>query len=391
MVLPACALSIFPGRAEAQGFSPELSVAFLGVVSLDVSHENSSDDTTVGIGFGDTGLAAGARVMLRREIIAGVDVGMQFPDDGENQGEVFFQLARVTLQNRWLDIVVGRTDVDLTIIRLPTLRDDDLIRFQYVQNPFSDGVSTQDQQYGNVVKATLWHDFRYYLHLHAEHLLVSDPALSSSVFEINALGAMLGFTRPMFEQFEHVLRTVGVAMEAIRVNVPGQEWAWNVYGGFSLYPKPDPIHRVSVDGQLIYNSGIEGQDLVDVTSLSRIRSISSVGSVNYVYYKQESPRVLAALAYGHRAFFKNARGVREFTGIANAFYRLGSGFDLGAQYQVTYVSSSLQSTLGASEYTHTLQFALRAAFNFTMNQILPSNADANRNTPLNVNDGYLTR
>ena len=77
-----CLSPASPVRAE--GFKPEFSARFLGVVSLDVSQaqDGESTDANVGIGFGDTGVELGSRLMLRRNVIAGVDVGFQIPDDG---------------------------------------------------------------------------------------------------------------------------------------------------------------------------------------------------------------------------------------------------------------------------------------------------------------------
>lgn len=376
-----------PLTARADDFNPEFSVFFLGVGSLDVVTTDTfgTRRTNVGIGFGDSGAELGSRLQLRENLIAGVDAGFQFPDDGVNQGNVFFHLARVTLENQWLRVVIGRSGLHNNMVRLPTLRDDDLIQFEYVQNPFSDGVTTQDQQYGNIAGITLWYEYEYFLDLHAEHLLVTDPDLSASQFDINALGAGLGFRRTQYDENLHVLRMLGVSMEAIRVNVPGQTWEWNVTGGFSLYAFPDPIHRILIDGQVIFNAGVDDAPLVSLQSLATVRNVSSVGSLAYVFYKQEDPRVRAAFAFGHRAWFEGGQNARQLSIIANAFYVLGRGFDVGAQYQLLHNSDGLAAVLGDAQYTHTVQVALRAQFDFVWNP-LPT-----FNTPLNVQYGYTPR
>lgn len=373
--------------AHADGFNPELSVRFLGIVSLDVITTDTfgTRGTNVGVGFADSGVELGSRLRLRPNLIAGVDAGFQFPDDGENQGEVFFHLARVTLANQWLTVMLGRSSLHNNMVRLPTLRDDDLIQFEYVQNPFSDGVTTQDQQYGNILGITLWYDYEYFLDLHAEHLLVTDPNLDNPQFDINALGAGLGFRRTQYDENLHVLRLLGASMEAIRVNVPGQTWEWNVTGGFSLFAWPDPVHRLLIDGQVIFNAGVDGAALVNLQSLATVRNVSSVGSLAYVFYKQEEPRARAAFAFGHRAWFEGGKNARQLSIIGNAFYVLGRGFDVGAQYQLLANSDGLATVLGAPQYTHTVQIAVRAQFDFVWNALPVFN------TPLNVQYGYTPR
>lgn len=384
--LSAAITVVGPQGANAEGFNPELSVRFLGVASLDIitSDDSGSRSTGVGIGFADTGAELGSRLQLRHNLIAGIDAGFQFPDDGENQGEVFFHLARVTLGNQWLNVVVGRSGLHNNMVRLPTLRDDDLIQFEYVQNPFSDGVSTQDQQYGNIIGATLWYDYQYFLDLHAEHLLVTNPNLASSQFDINALGAGLGFRRTQYDENLHVLRMAGVSIEVIRVDLPGQTWEWNLIGGFSLYAFPDPVHRLLIDGQVIFNAGVDNASILDLPSLAIVRQVTSVGSLAYVFYKQEEPRVRAAFAFGHRAWFEQGQNARQLSTIVNAFYVLGRGFDVGAQYQ--FNNNDIPAVLvGPPLKSHTVQLALRAQFDFVWNE-LPT-----FNTPLNVQYGYTPR
>ena len=192
-------LTLAPATATADGSDPapsepaiELRFGLRGVISGNgylsapvaptlVSPSGQPASYSGALDISDTYLYVQPRLALyHRSMRLGALFALTFPDVYFQPGTPFVAEAKLTFESRYVDVHVGRTRIMSSLVAFPTLRDDDLLRFTDAQNPFSAGLATADQQFGNAVEVLGWIRPGWFINAHAENLTNSILPIESS-------------------------------------------------------------------------------------------------------------------------------------------------------------------------------------------------------------------
>lgn len=373
--------SLDPARALAD---LELAVGVRAVTSVNGNIDRSGDTSNL-LDFSDTYVYLRPRVALfRRTWRAGALFALTLPDAYVQPGTVFLAEANLFIESRWLTFRVGRARLKTRAVPIPTLRDDDLIRFTDAENPFSDGRSTADQQFGNTLDMSLWPTPRLYLDAHLENLptYVLAPE-DGAAFRLNSVGMTIGYREIPALASLSILRQAAVGFNAYNVDTDTQGWAFEGIAGLWINVIADPIHAVDLRAQVLYEGGVDGASSPDTPQGAlRSRSVATVASLGYT---NRSNRLLptyrfAAIAGARRHL---DAGKNELSFVANGFYSLGVGVDVGVQYQVQRTDDGV-SLLFGSEQEHSFRLAFVGTFETIFNPRFDE-----RDSLLNTESGYL--
>ena len=372
----------------------ELGIGFRGVTSANgfttyavppslASPAGAPSQVSGILDFSDTYLYVRPRLALYRP---GLRIGgmfaLTFPDAYFEPGTIFLAEGSLFLESRWFTIRAGRTRVKTAIVPFPTLRDDDLIRFSDAQNPFSDGRSTADHQYGNTVDATVWIRPRWFVDAHAENMPNFALRPESIVnYEFNSFGFDLGYQQTAPLTRISVLRTLGAGVNLYHVDDNGRSFAVEALGGAWLNLIVDPIHNLDWRAQIIYNDGVPRAQIATLTDSFRARQISAVTSFGYSYRRRLLPTVRAAVIGAYKRYLDV--NIDQFSIVGNAFYALGLGVEAGLQYEYRSRAADIPIAFGDNQ-EHSLKLALIARFDVLFNRQFDE-----RDSLLNTQSGYL--
>lgn len=332
--------------------------------------------------FSDTYLYVRPRLLLyQRSLRIGALFALTFPDVYFQPGTPFLAEAKLTFESRYVDIHVGRTRIMSSIVSFPTLRDDDLIRFTDTQNPFSNGQTSADHQFGNAVEVFGWFTPRWFLDAHAENLSNNIlQAESLGAFELNLFGADLGYQQiPSLARIS-IVRRAGLGVNLYHVDDSGKTLAVEALGGVWLNLLRDPIHNIDWRAQVIYNDGAPRAMLASLNDTFRARQVSAVSALQYDYRRQLLPTFRAAVVGAYKRYID--LGIDQWSVVGNAFYSLGLGVDVGMQYE--YHSPVSIPAAFDDRLEHVLKLAMIARFELLFNRQFDT-----RDSLLNTQSGYL--
>lgn len=334
--------------------------------------------------FSDSVIYLRPRVPLTvaRDLRAGALFAFAFPDAYERPGALLIADAHVTLENRWAFFRLGRGRLKSHIIPAPALRDDDLIRFAEAQNPFSDGASTADHQFGNIADLTLWPTPRLYADIHLENLSNAVLGLDSlASFAPNSVGVTLGYRQLPAMTTLSVVRQVGVGANAYRVALPERGWIFDVLAGGWLNLIVDPVHTVDLRAQVIYADGAPGADPTTPNGSFRARNLAAFTSLGYTYRRSLLPTLRANAAAGYRRYLD--QGADQLSVLGNVSWALGLGVEVGVQYQYRKAAGGLPRIFGEDQ-THAVKVFITGTFETVVNPLFDDRASL-----LNTESGYL--
>lgn len=375
---------IMAGAAAAQP-QAELTVGTRSVASVgaELAAGPNAVDRALGIiDFSDTSLLLRGRLQLFPDFRGGSVLGLQFPDADSDLGVVFFHQAYVFVESRNLDIKVGRSRVQSSLIEFPTLRDDDLLPFTDVLNPFATGATTEDHQYANVLELTGNLASKYFLAAHAEHMFLTPGDQGSVDFTINSLGTSFYYRNIPDRIDTEVLREAGAGFNYYDAKDDGRAATWNLIAAGALNLYPDPIHLFEVRAQGIYNHGDAEAQLSDANTTFRARSVRGAAALRYLFSDGMIPTMQVAIVAGYARYVEDG-SANSWSGTLNGFYSLGYGFDVGVQYQLRRNSGQIREALGTPDLVHTPQAVLRFGYELTVNPL------PNRDSILNVEHDYI--
>jgi hypothetical protein len=360
----------------------EVGLGLRAVTSLN-GNLTGSGATSTAIDFSDTYLYVRPRLALRWfGLRAGALVSATFPDAYVDPGTPLVADANLFIENKWFTLRIGRGRLMSRIVPLPTLRDDDLIRYSEAQDPFSDGRSTADHQIGNTFDLSLWPSPRCFVDLHAENLssFVLSPQDYSS-FSINSIGATLGYKQIPALAPISLLRQVGMGANAYHVKDPSQAWLIDVMAGVWLNLLPDPVHRIDWRAQALYSPGVSGARPDTATGSFRAQVVSAASSLGYTFREEMNPTFRAAIVAGYKRYVSS--GGDQYSVVANAFFALGVSTEIGLQYQYQQNSPEVAKLYGEN-LQHTLKLVLAGSFETVVNPRFDE-----RDSILNTEGGYL--
>ncbi len=363
--------------------SPEIELGAKGVMSGNLRIKNTSATSAVS-DFSDSQILLGFRQKLYSEWRAQMVFGMQFPDADSDLGQVFYNHVFLQLENQKNIIKIGRSTTQTILNVFPTLRDDDAMQFNYSLNPFSNGTNTQDNQYGNVIEYTHIFKQRYWLIIHGENF--ADLSAPDN-FELNSFGGSFLYIVPESQTWNrNIIQRVGISYNNYITDQSDdsefEKLLKNVLVSMTLNIKPDPVHFIDFKVQGIYNAGFQAIDSINSYSdYVRTPSVSTFGTIRYLYRKYERPFIQASLGIGYKSF-SVVNGSDQMIGIANVFCRLGENLDVGFQYRYLYNNGQSENLFGKQEHR------FQIAFVYSINQIFNNQFD-DRNSILNLEHNYI--
>lgn len=353
-----------------------------GVASLDGMTSYASGSALGTIDFSDTyAYARGRTPLFSRNDRAGVLLAITFPDQYYEPGTLLVAEANVIYESKWVTARLGRGRIRSLIIPLPTLRDDDLIRWSDVQNVFSDGKSTADHQFGNTADATFWATPRFFADVHIENLTnqVLRPAALAS-FEVNSYGLTLGYRQIPALARTSVVRKIGFGANLYRLGAPSQKFGVDALAGAWLNVIPDPVHGLDWRVQGIYNRGTPSLNITTLNDTFRAEQVSVTSSLGYSYRREMLPKFRANVVGAYKRYVRDS--LNQYSVIANAFYALGATTEIGLQYQFRSRASTPESF--GDDLAHSIKLAFIVALDTTVNRIFDE-----RDSLLNTESGYL--
>src|SRR5438552_3806393 len=222
------------------------------------------------INLSDSALLIGASQRLYRRGIGSLIIGMTTTEENAAASgtNVFLHQLVLDYQARLWEGYLGRTNTATRLIEFPTVRGDDLIEFVTVLNPYSSGSNPEEHRYGDIAAIALNRKLRYFVNLHAQHL-VNSAAPSAGRTGVNSGGILFQYQGP--PTLEAIVRVpvwgVGYERQSIR---SGNGGAANlVYGGLVYNLNPDPVDRVDLRLQGIASTGNDLKAFSDVADTFR--------------------------------------------------------------------------------------------------------------------------
>lgn len=332
--------------------------------------------------FSDTYAYARARTPLYDPTSrAGALFALTFPDEYDEPGTLLVAEANGFYESRWLTARLGRGRLRTNVIPFPTLRDDDLIRWSDAQNPFSDGRSTADHQFGNTGDVAFWPTPRLFANAHVENLanFVVRPATLAS-FEVNSYGVTLGYREIPALARTAVVRQAGLAADVYHVDLGGRELIADALAGAWLNLIRDPVHGVDWRVQGIYDRGVPSLAIGSVRDTFLAEQASIVSSIGYSYRREMLPTFRTNVIGAYKRYLHDA--IDQYSVVFNAFYSLGVTADIGVQYQLR--SQPKVPEAFGDNFSHAVKVAFVIAMDTTPNRIFDE-----RDSLLNTESGYL--
>ncbi len=334
--------------------------------------------------FSDSYFLIGARQKLYSDWRGQMVLGISFPDAGSGLGQVFYNQVFIQVENQKNIFKAGRSTSQTNLLEFPTLRDDDALQYNYVLNPFSNGLNTEDNQYANVLEYTRIFGQRVRATVHGENFQDFEKP---DDFSLNGIGGSLVYRVPETQIWNRgILQEIGVSYNNFLTDRPGEnvdEILTNIIGSVALNLRPDPVHFIDFKGQFIQNFGFDDiREIADYSDYTRTKSSGFYGSFRYVYRKLERPTMMVSLGFGYKDFTNLGHDTNQWMGIASFFYRIGNNFDFIGQYRYSENNGDLATLLGENQ--HRFQVGLA----YTFNNVFNGQFD-NRNSILNLEHGYL--
>lgn len=366
----------------ATDVAPELAIGLRAVTSVDGIRDDRGS-TSNALDFSDTYAFLRPRIQLYGDgLRAGALFGITFPDVYFQPGTLFLADANAFLDHRWGTIRIGRGRIRSRLVPMPTLRDDDMIRYSDVQNPFSAGLSTADLQFGNTVEVALWPTPRWYAELHAENLTntVLAPA-DERAFRLNSIGITAGYRQIPADAPTSIVRQLAVGANTYHVDVAGQRWTSDILAAGWLNLLVDPIHEIDLRAQVAYSLGVAGATPDTPAGAEQTRAVYGVASLGYTYRRRMLPTLRTAVIVGARRYTGAELDQRSVA--ANVFYALGPTVEVGVQYQYQRRDTALPVAFGDAE-EHTIKLALVGTFETVIGRLFDE-----RDSVLNTSSRYL--
>jgi|AP95_1055475.scaffolds.fasta_scaffold01452_3 hypothetical protein len=379
-------LVLLTNNVSAQELSPELLLGAVGVVSGNFGVVDGTRSGAVS-DFSDTSVLFGARQKLFGSYRGQLIVGFQFPDAESDLGQVFYHHVFVSLANQRNVIQIGRSRLDSNLMEFPTLRDDDALAYTDTQSPFSDGVNSEDTQFGNLIMVGRYLTPRIRFDLHGEYY--SETLLEEESFELNTVGFTLGYRVPDSQRWNrHRINELVLGVEAFflpenKAASFEEETLVNVKFGLGVNLRPDPVHFWRLTHQTIYSKGVGNSDaLTSYVELSRAKSVATFTSIEYVKRTNEWPSIHSAVGFGYRIFPDADGTANQFLILANIFKRVGANFDIGIQGVHERSYGDLRSVYPGES------FRLNLALVYRVDQVFNRQFDT-RESILNLEHGYI--
>jgi hypothetical protein len=372
---------------EDPSVSPQINISGVGLGTVGYDKNAEVDSGKGNVNFSDSALQiGGAQKLYEGGGVGSFGMGWLTIDES-NKGTsspFFLHQAFLDYQDEKFEALVGRSDnLNAHLVDFPTLRGDDLITLTNPLNPFSNGKNVEEHRYANVAAFTLNQNLKYFENIHAQHLINSaDPNADTGLNSFGVTFQYLG--APGLENFERV-PSWGFGYERINVNSKSSSGINQAILGGIVNLNESVVNRLELGLQNIYSWGSDLRSFSTITGTFEADSNAIAASLRYLHTPFGRPAYQLSLTTGYKNYSKvsdaNSYGV-ALTGVK----RLGHGFDVVAQYQGQWRTSSL-----AAAQSQGLGFEQRAEIGFAFNFDATFNEHiAPRRTLLNQQHHYIS-
>jgi hypothetical protein len=315
------------------------------------------------INVSDSALLLGASQRLYRSGIGSLIIGGTTTEENAAASgtNVFLHELFLDYQTRPLEAYLGRTNTATRLIEFPTVRGDDLIEFVTVLDPYSSGSNPEEHRYGDVAALALNRKLRYFMNVHAQHL-VNSGATSAGRTGVNSGGILFQYQGP--PTLEAIVRVPVWGIGYERQSIPsGNGGAANVvYAGLVYNLNPDPVDRVDLRLQGVASTGNQLKSFSEVADTFRAASNTAAASVRWLHSPFGTPGHQISLTAGYRSY-PHVASADTFAIALAGVKRLGEGFDLVAQYSFQHRSPAYAAVFAGARDEQSIEIGL--VFNFT--------------------------
>ncbi len=374
---------------EEIGFQPQIELAGSGVATLDIGRNGLFGGRGIGsrsqINFSDSSLAFGAAQRLYHGAIGSFTLGGLTIDEA-NTGtgkQIFLHQAFLDFQELRFEGYVGRTNTpSAQIVMFPTVREDDLVDYTSVLNPFSDGKNIEEHRYSNVAALAFNQGLHSFINVHAQHQIDS-AGVGESGTGLNSFGVSYQFLgNPALTSIERVPSWgIGLEHRAVKQSAGGSSTV--VYGGGVLNLRPSVTNKL--DLRLLAQASF-GNDTNTLTSLNdsyRADQQSIALSLRNLYSPFGRPSSQWALTAGFKRYSKISDA--SSFGVALSYAKsLGAGFDFVSQVGYERRSNAIAGAFGGRNDSAVFQIGLVFNFGSTFNQQVGP-----RRSPTNLLHKYI--
>ncbi|MGK9368391.1 hypothetical protein ACSSWA_05785 [Melioribacter sp. Ez-97] len=366
---------------------PEIRLGARGVMSVNNDIINNSLSSAIN-DFSDSGFLLGFKQKLYNDFRGLFVLGFQFPDAESDLGQIFFHQIFLQIEDKNNIFKLGRSRVKSSLIEFTTLRDDDALQLTDVISPYSNGINTEDNQFGNVFEYSHIFKQRYWLTIHGEHFTKSKISPETD-FSMNALGFSLEYRVPLSQRWNReIIQQIGFSFNNFLTESEGYSNKFNktlknyIFSAvFNLLP--DPVYFLDFRMQSILNTGTEGIASVSgFSDLARAKSVSVFGGPRFLYRRLERPYLQASIYGGYKSYPDLVEKTSQLQLVTNFFYRLGENFDVGIQYQYKKNIGEVAKIYPNNE--HRIQFSIV----YSIEQVWNKHFD-DRESILNLEHGYI--
>ncbi len=371
------------------GLQPQIEVAGSGVATLDAGHGGIFGGRGIGgqsqINISDSSLALGAAQRLYHGAIGSFSLGgLTLDESNTGHGKQFFlHQAFLDFQDLRFEGYLGRTNRPAAqIVTFPTVREDDLIDYTSVLNPFSDGANIEEHRYGNVAAVVFNSGLSHFVNVHAEHL-IDTAGVGESDSGLNAFGATYQYEgNPALTTIERA-PTYGVGFEHRAVDKSAGGASNVFYAGGVLNLQPGLVNKLDIRvlGQVTF-----GNDTATLNTLNdsyRADQQAIALSLRKLYSPFGRPASQWALTAGMKRYSKVSDA--SSYGVALSYAKsLGQGFDFVSQIGFDHRTDAMAMAFDGHRDSTVFQVGLVFNFGSTFNQ-----AVGPRRSPTNLLHQYI--
>jgi hypothetical protein len=288
--------------------------------------------------------------------------------------------VRVFLAAPRFALTLGSMRLRNTLVRFPTVREEDLLAYTHILNGSLGLEADADQVFGQslvldgYLRPGFWRAAVFSERRTQTELTPGGVFTEDSSARPNTLGASLAYDVPESVQYEHVLRRVGILYDRQELERrDGNRAEINaVLLGAVTGLNDDPEFPWQVGLQVIHSTGLDDRDsegrairAATPEELARETATASVLSVHYANRQYLQTRWQGAITVAHKNY-PDLSQASQWSAAPAWYWRLSSGLDLVAQAIYTDYGPRLAEIYGFDR-TLTVQIGIAMAVEAVFN------------------------
>lgn len=328
---------------------PEINLGGRTLATVDwtrAADDTGDVDTAAGLNLSDSSLVLNFSKYLFSDRDYGyATFGFKTPEDGSDlKDDIYVHELSAGIGGARYEVRLGRTRLPNTLLRFPTVRDDDLLAFTVVGNGASNADAVEYQQFGGQAAAHWWFTPSVSGALAITARVQTDPSGAQTTGEdFNGASIMFSYDFPEAMQVRRGLRFAGLMLDyqdLETLDTSPKEELVAVAGGFSYNLGANPEAAWLLDVQGIVTPGVDVPGLTEPYQRVRAKSQAVVTALRYAHRPNLQTRWQAALTLAWKNY-PDASDARSVALVPSFVWRAGSGVDVLAQYRYVYNGDGL--------------------------------------------------